>query len=357
MQYAPRRPPPPQARNRIPAALRAAARVAAPGSAWPGSVPWQPGSPGRGSPAPPEVPGHLRRKQRCQKRTPTAGRPPQRQPPNPGHPHRTVLPGLAGTPAAMGVLPGEGPVTGPAAPELPGVREWSRPSRRPGGTRGSDGMRRSSRMAQTGALSRSTASERTSTVAARFAGGWPFGRIIGTRRCHRRAVLAARDRSGRDRAGRPDDRPQPGGEHARPCRVSCLATGSRTAEPGDRRARLRTQRAATVPGAVPRWAGRAAAAGRQPAATAGRHAGRPGRSHHGAAAGRQLAGHLRPAHDQPGGCLRKAPAGPLSQPGQDGFRPDPRRDGRPAGQPGRAAHTSRRDAAGRGLGAARRPSS
>jgi CHASE3 domain sensor protein len=34
-------------------------------------------------------------------------------------------------------------------------------------------------MAQAGVLSRSTAPERASTVAARFAGGWPFGRIIG----------------------------------------------------------------------------------------------------------------------------------------------------------------------------------
>ena len=34
-------------------------------------------------------------------------------------------------------------------------------------------------MAQTGVLSRFTASERDSVVAARFAGGWPFGRIIG----------------------------------------------------------------------------------------------------------------------------------------------------------------------------------
>jgi len=43
MQYAPRRPPPPLARNLIPATLRAVARVVAPGAAWPGSVLWQPG--------------------------------------------------------------------------------------------------------------------------------------------------------------------------------------------------------------------------------------------------------------------------------------------------------------------------
>lgn len=91
--YAPRRPPPPQARNLIPAALRAAARVAVPGLAWPGSGPWQRGSPGRGRPAPPEMPGHLCRNHRCQKRTPTAGRPRQRRPPNPWRPHRTVLQG------------------------------------------------------------------------------------------------------------------------------------------------------------------------------------------------------------------------------------------------------------------------
>jgi signal transduction histidine kinase len=78
----------------------------------------------------------------------------------------------------MGLLAGEGPVTGPAAPELPGVREWSRRPGQPGNTRGSGDMDRSSRRAQTGVLSR-PASERDSVMAARFAGGWPFGRIIG----------------------------------------------------------------------------------------------------------------------------------------------------------------------------------
>ena len=184
MQYAPRRPTPPRAGNLIPAALRAAARAAAPWAAWPGCVPRRPGSPGRGgrsgtdrgtcrgtgAPAPEaSVP-----------ETDADSGPPAAAPATePVAPAPDRAPGLAGTPAAMGVLPGEGPVTGPATPELPGVREWSRPSRRPGGTHGPDGMRRSSRMAQTGALSRYTASERTSAVAARFAGGWPFGRIIG----------------------------------------------------------------------------------------------------------------------------------------------------------------------------------
>jgi signal transduction histidine kinase len=79
----------------------------------------------------------------------------------------------------MELPPGAGPITEPAVPEPPGVRAWSRYSRQPGGMRRSDGMRRSSRMARTDSLSRPTASERASAMAARFAGGWPFGRIIG----------------------------------------------------------------------------------------------------------------------------------------------------------------------------------
>jgi hypothetical protein len=63
MQYAPRRPPPPQASALIPATLRAAARVAVPGQAWPGCVPWRPGSPGGAMLAPRGKPGNRPPKQ------------------------------------------------------------------------------------------------------------------------------------------------------------------------------------------------------------------------------------------------------------------------------------------------------
>jgi hypothetical protein len=82
MHYAPRRPPPPQARNLIPAALRAAARVVAPGPAWPGSVPWQPGSPGRAGPRR-ERPGHWLRD-------------PRHAPGNQRRPEQTQTPGSRG---------------------------------------------------------------------------------------------------------------------------------------------------------------------------------------------------------------------------------------------------------------------
>jgi len=70
-------------------------------------------------------------------------------------------------PAAPAGMPGENPNTGPAgttpakAAVLPGVRRWSRPQKPPAGA------------------ARPATQERASAMAARFAGGWPFGRIIG----------------------------------------------------------------------------------------------------------------------------------------------------------------------------------
>lgn len=94
MRYAPRRPPPPQARTLIPATLRAAARVAVPERAWPGSVPWRRGSAGGARPTPRGTPGN----QLAQQRHPKQRHPeqaltrgsPRRRPPNPS---QTVIRG------------------------------------------------------------------------------------------------------------------------------------------------------------------------------------------------------------------------------------------------------------------------
>ena len=90
MRYAPRRPPPPQARTLIRGTLRAAARVAAPGPAWPGSAPWRPGSPGGVRPPPREKPGNQLPKPRHPDPALTRGGPRLRRPPNP---HRAVIRG------------------------------------------------------------------------------------------------------------------------------------------------------------------------------------------------------------------------------------------------------------------------
>ena len=171
MQDAPRRPTPPQARNRIPAALRAAARVAAPGSAWPGSVPWQPGSPGRGRPCSSRCRGTCAgsigarngRRQRAARRsashrtrgtrtgpcsgagrdTGSHGRTARRR-----AGHRPCSSGTARRPRVVTALRGgRAARAGPMACADPAA--WPRP----------------------GVPSRSTASERDSVVAARFAWG------------------------------------------------------------------------------------------------------------------------------------------------------------------------------------------
>jgi signal transduction histidine kinase len=90
----------------------------------------------------------------------------------------TVVPGpepdprLAGT---QGAVPGAGPITEPAAPEP----ARARPPAQSGTTSGPDGIGRARGTARRDGLSRPTASERASAMAARFSGGWPFGRIIG----------------------------------------------------------------------------------------------------------------------------------------------------------------------------------
>jgi hypothetical protein len=126
MQYAPRRPRPPQARNRILATLRAAARAAAPGAAWPGCVPWRPGSPGSRGPAPRPAPGHLtrKRKQRHPKPALTPGSPRRRRPPNPPHLHQAVIRGRPERcPPRQASCPARNPVQGQPA------RRWAAPCR------------------------------------------------------------------------------------------------------------------------------------------------------------------------------------------------------------------------------------
>ena len=129
------------------------------------------------------------------------------RPADPGYQARNWIRGWPGHRQPWELLPGEGPITGPAAPELPGVREWSRHPGQPGSRRGSDGMGRSSRMAQTGEpepFHRIGAGQRHGGQVRRGLAVRPDHR---PRHPHRRAVLAARDRGGRHRAGRPDDRP------------------------------------------------------------------------------------------------------------------------------------------------------
>ena len=274
------------------------------------------------------TPGHLRRNRRDQKRALIPGSPRQRRPANPPHPHRTVVrgqagaasepvslgperdPGPAGAPATVEVLPGSGPITAPPAPEPPAARGWPWPPRQPGSMRRSDGMGRSGGLGRSDGLGRPTASERTGAMAARFSGGWPFGRIIGVG-----VVIVALFSllaigvggtaladltTARDRVVNTLD---PAAFHASQLQVDLL-----NQETGVRGYALSAQ----LPFLAPYHDGLAGQ--QQQVATLrpllGRHAGRPGRSQPGAAAGRQLAGHLRPAHDQPGGCLRKALAGP-----------------------------------------------
>src|SRR5215472_7230027 len=114
------------------------------------------------------------------------------EPASPGHERD---PGPAGTSGTTARLPGAGPIDGPvpliplATPVPPadaeprGARTWSRPPRQLGGMRRSDGLARSSGPGRPGpdrpGIGRPTAGERASAMAARFSGGWPFGRIIG----------------------------------------------------------------------------------------------------------------------------------------------------------------------------------
>src|SRR5205085_6816546 len=91
----------------------------------------------------------------------------------------TVVPGpepASLAPVPETVVPGPEPDPWPAGPApsappparaLPGMRSWSRPQGRPAGP---DRPPR---------LPRPPAAERASAMAARFAGGWPFGRVIG----------------------------------------------------------------------------------------------------------------------------------------------------------------------------------
>jgi signal transduction histidine kinase len=93
--------------------------------------------------------------------------------PRPG----TVVPGPEPDPwlaETQGAVPGAGPIT-EAAPEP----ARAQPPVQSGTTSGHGSAGRARGTARRDGLNRPTASERASAMAARFSGGWPFGRIIG----------------------------------------------------------------------------------------------------------------------------------------------------------------------------------